>query len=126
MRSVLRSRAPRGLALASVCTVAFAACTHELVGPDPDDPPASPVLVDLPSLPYPVLSTYRFFVGELDQLEPNTGVLPFAPINTLFTDYAHKNRFVWMPAGAQASYVSDHEQLAFEEGTVLILSLIHI
>ena len=122
MRSVQRSREAWGLPLASVCAIAFVTCTHELVGPDatPDDAAAAPVFVDLSSLPYPALSTYRFFVGELDQLEPNTGVLPFAPINALFTDYAHKNRFVWMPAGAQASHVSDHEPLAFEEGTVLI------
>ncbi|HMQ75567.1 MAG TPA: hypothetical protein PKE21_04320 [Flavobacteriales bacterium] len=108
--------------LAAVCAVLFTACRHEVMAPEgaPAAQPGEPVSFDLANVPYPTLSAYRFFAGDLADLQPNTGVLPFAPINTLFTDHAHKNRFVWMPEGAQAHYVSDHEPLAFDEGAVLI------
>ena len=38
----------------------------------------------------------------------------------LFTDYVHKLRYVWMPAGSKASYVSDGEVFDFPEGAVII------
>lgn len=120
-----RGLRPSGLGvtyLIGLSAVLLVACRHEVMGPDdaPDVQPGEPVRFDLAEVPYPSLSAYRFFTGDLADLRPNAGVLPFAPINTLFTDYAHKNRFVWMPEGAQAHYVSDHEPLAFDEGAVLI------
>ena len=53
-------------------------------------------------------------------LSPVTGVLPFEPITPLFSDYAHKSRFVWMPDGVSASYVADSLVLDFPDGAVLI------
>ena len=92
-----------------------------VVTPDPAPPgDTSPVHVDLSRVPYDSLSTYGFFTGALASLTPAEGVLPYQPINTLFSDYAHKARFVWMPAGSHADYVSDSSALAFPEGAVLI------
>lgn len=71
-------------------------------------------------MPYQTLSSYRFFTGNLKDLEPNTGVLPYDVITPLFSDYAHKKRFVWMAPGAQAAYAGDHAPLDFDDGTVLI------
>lgn len=65
------------------------------------------------------LSEFRFFKGAMKDLQPNDRVLPYDLITPLFTDYAHKARFVWMPAGAQAKYTRD-EALDFPVGTVLI------
>lgn len=80
----------------------------------------SPVVLDLAEIPYQTLSEYNFFKGDLSDQNPVYGVLPYEPINSLFTDYAHKKRFLWMPTGEKASYVNDFEILDFPTGTVLI------
>jgi hypothetical protein len=61
--------------------------------------PVSPVTVDLSQVPYPKLSDYKFFEGEMKNQIPSLNVLPYEPSSSLFTDYAHKKRFVWMPQG---------------------------
>lgn len=85
-----------------------------------DVDPVSPVVVDLTQVPYANLSDYKFFEGAMKNQEPSIGVLPYAPISSLFTDYALKKRFVWMPKGVKASYTADGELLNFPTGTVLI------
>lgn len=80
----------------------------------------SPVVMDLTTVPYPKLSDYKFFVGELKNLEPAYKVLPYDLNSSLFTDYALKKRFVWMPEGTQATYSSDGEILNFPVGAALI------
>lgn len=82
--------------------------------------PASPVIVDLNAVPYPKLSDYKFYQGEMKNLEPALGVLPYDLNSSLFTDYAKKKRFVWMPNDVSASYVSDSEILDFPAGAVLL------
>lgn len=71
-------------------------------------------------VPYNTLSSYNFFVGTLADLAPNQRVTPYEPISSLFSDYALKERFVYIPQGEKASYVGDHEPLDFPIGSVLI------
>jgi len=71
------------------------------------------------SKPFEQLSDYRFFSGELSDLQPNEGVLPYDLNTPLFTDYAEKARFVWMPEGKTATY-NDTATFDFPEGAVLI------
>ena len=73
----------------------------------------------IPSEPYLELSDYNFFEGNLADLKPVEGVLPYELITPLFSDYAHKSRFVWMPEGTSATYDTDHV-LDFPKGAVLI------
>lgn len=80
----------------------------------------SPVVMDLSRVPYPTLSEYNFFDNPLKEQQPVEGVIPYEPINTLFTDYAHKKRFIWMPEGTKANYVSDDEPFDFPEGAAVI------
>jgi uncharacterized repeat protein (TIGR03806 family) len=47
-------------------------------------------------------------------------VLPYEPISPLFTDYAIKERFVWIPLGEKASYDADDKSLNFPTGSALI------
>ena len=54
--------------------------------------------------PFENLSEYHFFKGNLKDLSPNEKVLPYNLISTLFTDYAHKARFVYIPDGKQVDY----------------------
>ena len=82
--------------------------------------PTFAVSVNLATVPYPKLSDYHFFQGEQKNLSPNQNVLPYEPASSLFADYAHKKRFVWMPAGSKATYVSDDKVLDLPVGAVLI------
>ncbi|WP_047548950.1 Ig-like domain-containing protein [Psychroserpens sp. Hel_I_66] len=82
--------------------------------------PVSIVSFDLDEIPYNTLSEYNFFSGEMKDLNPTHGVIPYDLNSTLFTDYAHKKRFVWMPDGSKASYNSDFTPLDFPLGSVLI------
>lgn len=82
--------------------------------------PVSPVTVDLALVPYQKLSDYKFFEGEMKNQIPSLDVLPFEPASALFTDYALKKRFVWMPKGTKATYNGDGKVLDFPVGAALI------
>jgi uncharacterized repeat protein (TIGR03806 family) len=80
----------------------------------------SPVVVDLTQVPYSKLSDYNFFDGEIKNQIPSLNVIPYEPASSVFTDYASKKRFIWMPAGVKATYDGDSKILIFPVGTVLI------
>lgn len=75
--------------------------------------------IKIPVEPYEKLSDYQFFKGNLAQLNPNERVIPYDLNSPLFSDYAHKARFVWLPEGTSAKYRTG-EVLDFPKGTVLI------
>ena len=56
-------------------------------------------------------------VGD-GRVTPNAGVLPYDLVTPLFSDYAHKLRTVWMPAGQSAKYSAD-KAFEFPVGTIL-------
>ncbi|NVJ99768.1 MAG: hypothetical protein HWE25_16575 [Alphaproteobacteria bacterium] len=72
----------------------------------------------LTSRPARKLSEYRLFRDGKAQM-PNKGVHPYELVTPLFTDYAHKYRFVYVPEGKAASY-NDREAFEFPVGTVLV------
>ncbi len=78
-----------------------------------------PVMPDFTKIPYEKLSDYHFFSGNLKDLAPNNRVIPYDLKTPLFTDYAHKARFVWMPEGVSARYKEDGI-LDFPDKTILI------
>lgn len=90
------------------------------IPPVPPTPTTSPVVLDLSQVPYQKLSDYVFFEGALKNQTPSLGVLPYDLNSHLFTDYALKKRFVWMPTGVKANYAADGEILNFPTGSVLI------
>lgn len=72
------------------------------------------------SAEYPAsLSAYGFFTGGADR--PSPALLPYALRTPLFTDYAEKQRFLYIPAGAKFSVGSDG-RLQFPVGSALIKS----
>ncbi|MDO6595790.1 hypothetical protein Q4512_02615 [Oceanihabitans sp. 2_MG-2023] len=83
-------------------------------------PEISPVVFDITQVPYATLSEYNFFEGDIQNLNPVYGVLPYDLRSTLFSDYAKKKRFIWMPNDVKANYISDSDILDFPIGTVLI------
>ncbi|WP_298224397.1 hypothetical protein [Flavobacterium sp.] len=80
----------------------------------------SPVKFDFSQVPFAKLSDYHFFIGPMKNQTPGFKVIPYTPASTLFTDYALKKRFIWMPEGVKATYVADNKIFDFPVGTVLI------
>ncbi len=75
--------------------------------------------VDFNRLPYETLSEYNFFAGDMKDLSPNEEVVPYDLNSPLFSDYADKSRFVWMPNGQTASYTGEG-LVDFPIGTIII------
>lgn len=103
--------------LLTLISIVIVACTDNS---SEDYTPISPVTVDLTQVPYPKLSDYKFFEGEMKNQIPALNVLPYEPISSLFSDYAHKKRFVWMPNGTKAVYNSDDKVLELPVGAAII------
>jgi len=81
-------------------------------------PPGDGVNVD-PTQPFcELLSSYRLFRDGPTQ-EPNDGLLPFDLNTPLFSDYARKHRFVYLPPGTSATY-STRETFNFPVGALLV------
>src|SRR5262249_18528791 len=74
--------------------------------------------------PFPKkLSAWHLFAAAANQghLTPNSGVLPYDLNTPLFSDYADKYRFVWMPPGSSAEY-KDDAAFEFPIGTIFAKS----
>lgn len=115
-------RSKRIIVLAAIMAMVIA-CRHgseDLVEPVDLPVAGEGVNVDLEQVPYATLSQYNFFAGAMADHAPNQGVLPFDVITPLFSDYAKKMRFVWMPPGVSASFDGPDATLDFPDGTVLI------
>lgn len=68
----------------------------------------------------PKLSDYNLFLDPSDPTTgPNEKGIPYDLSTALFTDYATKYRFVFVPEGKVATY-SEHEVIEFPVGTVLV------
>ncbi len=83
------------------------------------------VTVNLASIPYNTLSEYNFFETPLNELSPVAGVIPYKPISSLFSDYAHKKRFIWLPPDTKATYNGEAEPIEFPVGAVIIKSFFY-
>ncbi len=65
------------------------------------------------------LSAYNFFEGNLSDLQPNQGVFPYDVNAPLFSDYAEKARFVYLPQ-EKSMVFRDFTAFEFPEGAVII------
>lgn len=87
-----------------------------------DEPDATLNIVNIPSgNGFSLLSEYNFFTGTLANLNPNTeaGVLPYDLNTALFSDYALKKRFVYVPEGSTIPFDTS-AVLDLPVGSVLI------
>lgn len=75
--------------------------------------------VDLTQVPYPRLSDYGFFQGNMADFNPVAQVIPYDLNTPLFSNYTTKSRFVYMPEGTAAVYKAD-ETFEFPVGSVII------
>ena len=69
---------------------------------------------------HPKLSDYNFFKGDQKLQIPVDEILPYEPISSLFTDYAKKKRFVYIPKNKKANYTADDQPLNLPIGSALI------
>ncbi|MFK7926532.1 MAG: SO2930 family diheme c-type cytochrome [Bacteroidia bacterium] len=71
------------------------------------------------------LSEYEFFNGELAELSPNTNVFSYELNSALFTDYAYKKRFIYLPEGSSLTY-QDEGLPTFPEGAYIIKNFYYL
>ena len=67
----------------------------------------------------PKLSDYDFFEGALSDMVPKEGVYPYELNTPLFSDYAHKARFIVLPKGETMSW-QEKEVFDMPLGTVIV------
>jgi len=67
----------------------------------------------------PKLSDYAFFTGNLAALSPAASVFPYEVNAPLFSDYAEKARFIYLPEGTSMIY-RDSTAFDFPVGAVII------
>lgn len=85
--------------------------TMENIIPDPKS--------QLAAMPFEKLSDYSFFEGNLADLIPKENVIPYIINTPLFSNYAKKARFIWMPENKAAEY-NDTEVFDFPIGTIIV------
>jgi uncharacterized repeat protein (TIGR03806 family) len=68
--------------------------------------------------PYRTLAEWHLFDDALKQV-PTSGVIPYDVIAPLFSDYATKYRFLYVPSGEKISY-SKTDTWKFPVGTILV------
>lgn len=73
---------------------------------------------DLNSLPLERLSDYQLFEGPLSGQQAGEYLLPYDLNTPLFTDYAGKARFIYIPPGEKIVY-EDEASMDFPVGTLL-------
>src|SRR5438045_5560851 len=116
-RPVMAQGRRSGLGWTSILLLALAYLATFFSGCDSVFHPGVRVFVEEP---FPKkLSMWHLFArsakGRL--LIPKAGVLPYDLNTPLFSDYADKYRFVWMPAGSSAEY-RDDVPFEFPVGTI--------
>ncbi len=102
----------------ALCALALAlALSPPLIGARPGGPP-----VDLARLmadePAPTLGDYHLF-GDPGPRDPAPTLTPYGLNTPLFSDYAQKERYLYLPPGAAARYTSQGA-LGFPVGATLI------
>lgn len=70
--------------------------------------------------PHKQLSEYNLFKGNISELEPVDRLIPYDLNTPLFSDYAQKKRFIYVPSDSSISYIKEEGTLTFPEGTVLV------
>lgn len=78
----------------------------------------SPVTIDVTAPPARSIDAYHLFQDVRRQI-PNAGLVPYTINTPLFSDYAEKYRFVYVPRGKTAHYESENA-IDFPVGSVLV------
>lgn len=93
----------------AILLLSLAACHHL-----PDE-----VVLYVEHEPLSTLSQYGFFKSPVELLVPNAGVMEYKLVNTMFSDYAQKRSFVYLPENKKCD-VDTNGNVALPEGSCLI------
>jgi len=103
--------------------VGWLACSDEQIGVEDveAEDTAEPLLVTIdPDVAPPEwLSETHLLQWDGNSVTHNEAMFVYELNTSLFTDYAIKQRAIWMPEGTQANYVGDGDVLEFPVGTVI-------
>src|SRR2546423_1880002 len=77
------------------------------------------VSMDVSAEAFDKLSDYHFYAGNISDLKPNARLVPYELNTPLFSDYAYKARFVYVPEGKAAQYDTT-KSLDFPVGSCLV------
>jgi uncharacterized repeat protein (TIGR03806 family) len=77
------------------------------------------VHLDISKPNFEKLSEYNFFKDDIKNLSPNSGIVPYEMITPLFSDYAQKARFIYVPKGKTVAY-QEEDVLDFPVGSCII------
>lgn len=79
-------------------------------------------LLNFEVFPLKKLSEYGFFKGKLSDLSPKEGIILYQPSSSLFSDYAFKKRFLWIPKNEKANIIENDSEgkIDFPNKTILI------
>jgi uncharacterized repeat protein (TIGR03806 family) len=99
--------------------LAAVACLALALGVSASGKEGDAILTMTGTPPYPArLSAFGFFNGGADK--PNPVLIPYMLKTPLFSDYAEKQRFVFLPKDKKVTIDTADGRLLFPEGTVLI------
>jgi uncharacterized repeat protein (TIGR03806 family) len=89
--------------LAGVAALFLAGAASSTAAPPPLGPDLDVILAERPAA---TLAAYRLFLDAEAQI-PSEGVRPYDLSTPLFSDYAEKRRFLFLPPGQRAGYHAD-------------------
>ncbi len=72
-----------------------------------------------PTIPYDTLSEYGLFQGKLADIDPAEGVVPYDVASPLWSDGAHKQRFITLPEGKKITFGTE-EIWSFPDGSIIV------
>jgi len=91
-----------------------------------EDNPDGPSGVQVPGEePFEKLSQYGLYKGPMKELNPKDELMPYTLNSTLFSDYALKKRFIYIPDGKKAQYQED-KPLIFPNKSLIIKNFYYL
>lgn len=91
------------------------------IGCNETDTPDTPddLQIDMTKIPLPKLSDYGFFDGNIADMKPVEELIPYDLITPLFSNYAQKARFVYVPKGKKVIY-KENDVFDFPIGSIIV------
>jgi len=108
----------RGPILGTVFAAALAVLAAGCADLETETRPAACVPKDGP-LPFDKLSDYCFFEGQLKQLTPAKGIVPYDVAAALWSDHAAKQRLIVLPEGKKVTFDAG-EEWQFPLGSIIV------
>ena len=111
-----KSRIPFLRLLLCACQLIFTSCSTNTV-----EQGVEPGLPTIPAIhsPHEFLSDYNLFIGEMKHLTPTDRLIPYDLNTQLFTDYAKKQRFAYVPMESKIA-ITNTNGLTFPVGSILV------